>query len=97
MTHSIVSVILLKYDFKIKELGLPGGYSLVAVHGLLTAAASLIAEHGLQGTGSMAAALELSCSAAREILPDQGSNLCLLHWQADSLRVSHQGGPIPLF
>ena len=73
------------------------GYSLVAVHGLLTAAASLIAEHGLQGTGSMAAALELSCSAAREILPDQGSNLCLLHWQADSLRVSHQGGPIPLF
>ena len=25
MTHSIVSVILLKYDFKIKELGLPGG------------------------------------------------------------------------
>ena len=23
----------------------------------------------------------------------QGSNLCLLHWQADSLLLSHQGSP----
>ena len=35
-------------------------------------------------TGSVAAALEVSCLAARGILPDQGSNLCLLHWQEDS-------------
>ena len=33
----------------------------------------------------------LSCSAARGIFPDQGWNLCLLHWQADSLPLSHQG------
>ena len=26
--------------------------------------------------------------------PDQGWNLCLLHWQADSLPLSHQGSPI---
>jgi len=26
-------------------------------------------------------------------LPDQGLNLCLLHWQADSLPLSHQGSP----
>ena len=26
----------------------------------------------------------LSCSLACGIFPDQGSNLCLLHWQADS-------------
>ena len=25
--------------------------------------------------------------------PDQGSNLCLLHWQVDSLPLSHQGSP----
>ena len=25
------------------------------------------------------------------IFPDQGSNLCLLHWQAGSLPLSHQG------
>ena len=28
---------------------------------------------------------------------DQGSNPYLLHWQADSLRLSHQGGPIQVF
>ena len=27
------------------------------------------------------------------ILPTQGSNPCLLHWQADSLPVSYQGSP----
>ena len=26
-------------------------------------------------------------------LPNQGLNLCLLHWQADSLLLSHQGNP----
>ena len=36
---------------------------------------------------------ELSCSAACAILLDQGSNLCLLHWQADSLPLNHQGIP----
>ena len=38
----------------------------------------------------------LSCSAACGIFLDQGSNLCLLHWQADSLLLSHQGSPIRL-
>ena len=27
---------------------------------------------------------ELSCPMAYELFPDQGLNLCLLHWQADS-------------
>ena len=27
------------------------------------------------------------------IFPDQGSNLCLLHWQTGSLTLSHQGTP----
>ena len=27
------------------------------------------------------------------IFPTQGLNLCLLHWQADSLPVSQQGSP----
>ena len=30
------------------------------------------------------------------IFPDQGLNLCLLHWQADSLPLSHQGSPFHL-
>ena len=35
----------------------------------------------------------LSCSVACGIFPDQGWNLCLLHWQADCLPLSHQGRP----
>ena len=31
---------------------------------------------------------------ACRIFPDQGSNPCLLHWQVDSLSLSHQGSPI---
>ena len=30
---------------------------------------------------------------ACEILLDQELNLCLLHWQVDSLPLSHQGNP----
>ena len=33
----------------------------------------------------------LSCLPAYRIFPDLGSNPCLLHWQVDSLRLSHQG------
>ena len=32
---------------------------------------------------------KLSCSVACGIFPDQGLNLCLLNWQADSLPLSH--------
>ena len=49
---------------------------------------SLVAEPGPQSTGSVVVAHGLSCSAARGIFPDQGSNLHLLHWQADSLPLS---------
>ena len=67
-------------------------------------------EHGLQGTcGTWAQSLllpgsraqgcvvvghRLSCSAACAILLDQGSNLCLLHWQMASSPLSHQGSPV---
>ena len=36
-----------------------------------------------------------SRSAARGILPDQGSNPCPLHRQADSQPLRHQGSPMP--
>ena len=35
----------------------------------------------------------LSCSMAHGICLDQGSNLCLLHWQVDSLPLSDKGSP----
>ena len=79
------------------------GYSLVALLRLLTAVASLVLEHGLQSvqasavtthglwsTGSVVVVLGLSCSLAYWIFPHQGSNPCLLHWQADFLPLRHQ-------
>ena len=44
--------------------------------------------------GSVVVAHGPSCSAARGIFPDQGSNPCPLHWQADSQPLPHQGSPI---
>ena len=35
----------------------------------------------------------LSCSVACGIFPDQGLNLCPLHWLADSYPLCHQGSP----
>ena len=43
--------------------------------------------------GSWVLEHRLSCSAECGIFLDQGSNPCLLHWQADSLPLSHQGSP----
>ena len=48
------------------------GYSLAVVQRLLTVVASPVAEHGL------------NCSKAHGIFLDWLSNLCPLHWQADS-------------
>ena len=45
-------------------------------------------EHRPRSCGS-----RLSCSMACEIFLDQGSSPFLLHWQTDSLSLSHQGSP----
>ena len=54
-------------------------------------AVSVVVVRGLSNCGSRAldagsvvVAHGLSCSAACEIFPDQGSNPCPLHWQVDS-------------
>ena len=39
----------------------------------------------------------LGCSAACGIVPDEGSNPRLLHWEAGSLLLSHQGSPECMF
>ena len=65
----------------------------IAESGPLTVAASPVAEHRLRRAGSVVVAHELSCSAACGILPDQGSNPCPPHWQADSQPLRHQGSP----
>ena len=58
------------------------GYSLVLVHRLLIVVVTLV-EHGFQGmSASVVVAHRLSYSEACGIFPDQGLNLCPLHWQA---------------
>ena len=47
-----------------------------------------------QSLGSIIVTHGFSCSVACGIFPDQGSSLCLLHWQADSVPQSHQGSPL---
>ena len=65
----------------------------IAVHGPLTIVASLVAEHRLQTRRLSNCGSRPSCSAACGILPDQGSNLCPLHWQVGSQPLCHQGSP----
>ena len=48
---------------------------------------------GSRRSGSVIVAHGPSCSAACGIFPDQGSNPCPLHWQADSQPLRHQGSP----
>ena len=48
---------------------------------------------GSRRAGSATVVHGPSCSPARGILPDQGSNPCPLHWQADSQPLRHQGSP----
>ena len=55
----------------------------------------LLRSTGSRRTGSAIMAHRPSCSAACGIFPDQGSNPCPLHWQADSQPLRHQGSPHP--
>ena len=71
--------------------------SLVVEHGLQSFRVSVVMAPELQRTGLIVVAHGLSCSLACGILPNQGSNRCLLHWQVDSLPPSHQGSPFLLF
>ena len=78
-------------------IAVSGGYSLVAVW-WLTVVASLIAEYGLQSTQTLVVmAHRLSCPATCGTFPDQGSNSCPMHWQADSQPLDHLGSPVSLF
>ena len=82
------------------------GLSLVAASGVLSSSRCaglslsrplLLRSTGSRRAGSVAVAHGPSCSAACGILPDQGSNPCPLHWQADSQPLRHQRSPLCRF
>ena len=74
-----------------------GGHSSSRCAGLSLSRPLLLRSTGSRRAGSVIVAHEPSCSAACGILPDQGSNPCPLHWQADSQPLRHQGSPLRIF
>ena len=74
-----------------------GGHSSSWCAGLSLSRPLSLRSTGSRCAGSVIVAHGPSCSAACGIFPDQGSNLCPLHWQADSQPLSHQGSPGSFF
>ena len=70
-----------------------GGHSSSRCAGFSLSQPLLLRSTGSRCAGSVVVAHGLSCSAACGIFPDQGSNPCSLHWQADSQPLLHQGSP----
>ena len=70
-----------------------GGHSSSRCAGLSLSWPLLLRSTGSRRAGSVVVARGLSCSTACGIFPDQGWNLCPLHWQADSQPLRHQGSP----
>ena len=73
-----------------------GGHSSSWCRGPSLSRPLLLRSTGSRRAGSVVVAHGPSCSAACGILPDQGSNPCPLHWQADSQPLRHQGSPLQL-
>ena len=75
--------------FKILCLFIYGLAGSLLLRELFSTCSSQALEHRINSCGAQV----FSCSAARGIFLDQGLNLCLLYWQADSSPLSHQRGP----
>ena len=73
-----------------------GGHSSSRCAGLSLPRPLLLRSTGSRHAGSVIVAHGPSCSTACGIFPDQGSNPCPLHWQADSQPLHHQGSPLIL-
>ena len=74
-----------------------GGHSSSQCMGLSLWWPLLSRSTGSRHAGSVVVPHGPSCSTACGIFPDQGSNLCPLHWQADSQPLHHQGSPAAFF
>ena len=70
-----------------------GGHSSSWCVGLSLSRRLLLQSTGSRRAGSVVVAHGPSSSVACGIIPDQGSNPCPLHWQADSQPLHHQGSP----
>ena len=71
-----------------------GGHSSSQCAGLSLSRPLLLRSTDSRRASSVIVAHGPTCSAACGIFPDQGSNPCPLHWQADSQPLRHQGSPL---
>ena len=71
-----------------------GGYSALRCTGFSLRWRLLLQSTGSGAWASAVVAKGFSCSAACGVFPDQGSNPCPLHWQADSYPLHHRGSPL---
>ena len=71
-----------------------GGHSSLRCAGFSLSWPLLLRSTGSRRAGSVVVAHGPSCSVACGIFPDQGSNPCPLHWQADSQPLRHRGSPL---
>ena len=78
----------------ISPVAASGGHSSSRCAGLSLSRPLLLRSTSSRRADSVIAAHGPSCSAARGIFPDHGSNPCPLHWQADSQPLRHQGSPV---
>ena len=69
------------------------GHSSSRCAGLSLSRPLLLRSTGSRRAGSVVVAHGPSCSVACGIFPDQSSNPCPPHWQADSQPLRHQGSP----
>ena len=74
-----------------------GGHPPSRRAGLSPSRPLLLQSTGSRRAGSAIVAHRPSRPAACGILPDQGSNPCPLHWQADSQPLRHQGSAVEWF
>ena len=70
-----------------------GGHSSSQCAGLSLSRPLLLRSTCSRRAGSVVVAHGPSCSTACGIFPDQDSNPCPLHWQADSQPLRHHGSP----
>ena len=81
----------------LSPVAVSGGHSSSRCAGLSLSRPLLLQSTGSRRAGSAVVAHGPSRSVACGIFPDQGSNPCPLHWQADSQPLRHQGSPVPYF
>ena len=74
-----------------------GAHSSSRCAGLSLSRPLLLRSTGSRCAGSVVVAHGPSSSSACGIFPDQGSNPCPLHWQADSQPLRHQGSPCLIY